>query len=174
MEMSMGTIVTIVLLVSVLVLGIVMIQKIFFSAGDAIDQIDTEITNQIGQLFETGNKKLVIFPQSREITIERGDDPAGFAFSVKNDGVETESFSYEVEAVDFERCGDRFRQADAEAYLIQGEGSFSLGASGKLENPKLVKLDVQESAPACTIVYSVIVEKGRDPYSQADVFVTIK
>ena len=43
MEMSVGTMVTIILLVTVLVLGIFFVQKIFKSGTSAIDNIDTEV-----------------------------------------------------------------------------------------------------------------------------------
>ena len=51
MEMSVGTIVTIVLLMSVLILGIFLVQKVFRSGSNAIDSVDDEIQNQIIQSF---------------------------------------------------------------------------------------------------------------------------
>jgi len=50
MEMSVGTIVTIVLLMSVLVLGVFLVQKIFQSSTNVVDQVDQQVQNQINQL----------------------------------------------------------------------------------------------------------------------------
>ena len=80
MEMSVGTIVTIVLLMSVLVLGIFLIQKIFKTGTSAIDIVDTQITDEMSKLFATEGKNLVIYPSSQQITLRKGDDPKGFAF----------------------------------------------------------------------------------------------
>src|SRR3990167_3393632 len=87
MEMSVGTMVTIVLLMIVLVLGIFFIQRIFSSGTNAIDTIDNEIQSQIQKLFAEEGRKVAIYPTSREIEVKRGDDPKGFAFSVKNNDV---------------------------------------------------------------------------------------
>jgi predicted PurR-regulated permease PerM len=85
MEMSVGTMVTIILLVCVLVLGIFFIQKIFGAGTNAIDSIDNEVQSEIDRLFERENKPLAIYPTSRDVILKKGDDPKGFAFSVKND-----------------------------------------------------------------------------------------
>ena len=51
MEMSVGTIVTIVLLMSVLILGIFLIKNIFSSAKNAIDLTDEQLNAEINELF---------------------------------------------------------------------------------------------------------------------------
>jgi len=107
MEMSVGTIVTIVLLMSVLVLGIFFVQKIFRTGTNAIDTIDSEVQNQISQLFSEEGKKVAIYPTSRQITLKKNDDPKGFAFSVRNNDVESADFSYRVYAVDASKCGNK-------------------------------------------------------------------
>jgi hypothetical protein len=51
MEMSMGTIVTIVLLIAVLILGLVFVRKIMCSGIILTDKIDEGLTNEITSLF---------------------------------------------------------------------------------------------------------------------------
>ena len=92
--MSVGTIVTIVLLMTVLVLGIFLVQKIFFSATNAVESIDTEIQNEIKELFTQEGKKIAIYPPSRDVKMKKGDDPKGFAFSIKNLDFENWYFIY--------------------------------------------------------------------------------
>jgi len=174
MEMSVGTIVTIVLLMSVLILGIFLVQKIFSSSTNAIDTIDNEVQNQITQLFSDEGKKLGVYPTSREITIKKKDDLKGFAFSVKNIGVESEDFSYSIRASDVSRCGKGFTKEIAESYLLGKSDFFSLGPGNSFDMPKLVKFDLNENSPPCTMVYSLEIKKGKEPYASADIFVTIK
>ena len=45
MEMSVGTIVTIVLLMAVLVLGLVLVRTIFKNSTESIDSIDEQVKN---------------------------------------------------------------------------------------------------------------------------------
>lgn len=175
MEMSVGTIVTIVLLMSVLILGIFLIQKIFKTGTNAIDSIDTEVQNQINKLFsDNENGKIAIYPTSRDITLKKSDDPKGFAFSVRNTGVESAEFSFSVEASDVSKCGSTFTKEKADDFLLGGSGTFSLGGGNMLDMPRLVKFILPETAPPCTMIYYLEVEKDSEPYTGADIAVTIK
>jgi hypothetical protein len=174
MEMSVGTLVTIVLLMVVLVLGIVLVQKIFGAGTNAIDTVDNEIQDQINKLFSEEGKKLSVYPTSRQVTLKKGDDPKGFAFSVKNNDVESAEFTYSVEASDVTKCGGGFTENKANNFLLGGSGSFSLGPGNFLDLPRLVKLAVPETAPPCTIIYNLEIDKDGTSYSGADIFVTIK
>lgn len=174
-EMSMTTFVTIVLVVIVMVLGIFFIQKIFTSGTNAIDSIDSQVQSEINKLFsEEEGSKLAVYPTSRQITIKKGDDPKGFAFSVRNDDVNTRQFTYSITADDISKCGNTMTKAIAESYLLGGTGSFELGPGNSLDLPRLVKLDVPELAPPCTMIYSLSVKRGTEAYSVADIFITIK
>ncbi len=173
MEMSVGTIVTIVLLMGVLVLGVFLVQKIFGGATGAIDQINTQVENEIQKLFSDEGKSLAIYPTSRDITIKKRDDPKGFAFSVLNKDVEATEFTYEITADDVSKCGSLTKE-EAEKFLIGGSGSFQLGPGSALDFPRLVKLDIPETAPLCTIIYYINVDKKGTPYAGGEIFVTIK
>lgn len=173
MEMSVGTMVTIVLLMIVLVLGIFFIQKIFKSGSNAIDTIDSQVQSEIQKLFAQEGRSLAVYPTSREVVLVKGDDPKGFAFSVKNQEAEA-SYSFTVIATDVSNCGSGFSATTANSYLIGGTGSFNLGAGKSLDLPKLVKFDIPDSSPVCTIVYTLDIKRLGVSSSTADVFVTIK
>ena len=61
MEMSVGTIVTIVLLMSVLVLGLFLVQRVFSSGTGAIDSIDSQVQNEIQKLFSEEGRTIAIY-----------------------------------------------------------------------------------------------------------------
>lgn len=179
MEMSVGTIVTIVLLMAVLVLGLVLVQKIFGSASNAVDNVDSQIQNQITKLFEDDGAKLVVYPSSREVTLKRKDDtPKGFAFAVRNnDGTKEKELSYSVIAEDVTKCGAGFSEEDAEDLLLGSTGSYTLGpGEDTISNRDLVKFVLNENVPLCTIVYRLVIkdETGNKNYDSATVYVTIK
>ena len=178
MEMSVGTIVTIVLLMSVLVLGIFLVQKVFRSGTNAIDSIDDQVQNEIAKLFAEEDLRLVIYPTSRDITLKKGDESKGFAFSVKNKGTEAAAFSYEVSAepsFDFEgRCGSGFSKSKADYYLLKNSGDFELGPGNAMGLAEIVRFSIPEDATPCTIPYRIQVDKEQVAYEGATVFVTIK
>lgn len=177
MEMTVGTMVTIVLLVVVLVLGLVLVRTVFRSGTDAINQIDSSVQDEIKKLFAEEGKSLVVYPSSRQINLNKGDDPSGFAFSVENKNLENRLFTYNVEAdpnFDFNKCGSSFTAATANSWMIISSGSFDLRGGARTEIPELILFNIPETAPTCTIPYKLDVESGGDPYSGTKVFVTIK
>jgi len=175
MEMSVGTIVTIVLLMAVLILGIFLVQKIFKSSVNAIDEIDNEVQSQITHLFAKEGSRIAIYPTSRQVTMKRGDTPKGFAFSVKNLDVETQKFDYNVEVdsnFDESKCGSTFSIEKGNDWLVISSGSFTLGPGKAMDLPELILLDVPETAPPCTIPYNLIINKGE--YTSAKVYITLE
>ena len=160
----------------VLVLGIFFIQKIFTGGSDAIDIITTELQSQAQKLFARDETaRVVIIPVSREISLKRGDNPKGFAFSVRNNDIDEAEFSYQTLAQDVSKCGISFTKETAEGYLLGGSGSFSLGGGDNLEIPVLVRFVIPESAPPCTILYKVEIKRGTGTYATVtDIAVTIR
>jgi hypothetical protein len=164
MEMSVGTIVTIVLLMSVLILGIFLVQKIFSSSSNAISQIDTKIQGEIDRLFSDEGKKIVVYPKEREINMKKGDT-GGFGFSIMNKEMTNGTFSYLVSANEIgEGCTLTKQQADK--FITLGKsGSTILNSGDKLENAIFVKFNIPESAPLCLIRYNIDVKKDGAVYS---------
>jgi len=173
-ELSTGTMVIIILSMIVLVLAVFFIQKIFFLGTSAVDIVDAEIQNQIQQLFAEEGRKVAVYPTSREITLKKGDTPKGFAFSVKNTDVTSAEFTYNVEASDVTKCGTSFTEETADNFLLGGSGNFALGPGSSLDFPVLVRFVIPETAPPCPIVYRLEIQKGVVPYSDVNIFVTIK
>ena len=182
MEMSVGTLVTLVLLMAVLVLGIILIRSIFSGGTDAVETINNQVIDEINNVFSDESNKISVAPSDRTITLRKGDEPAGFAFSVRNIG-NTATFSYKVEASnDVSKCGTRFTKPEADSYLLVDSGDFELPRGSKLDLPILVKYQISEDAPLCTIVYKLTVCKASACTSESDnlyaqvsqIFVTIK
>jgi len=177
MEMSVGTIVTIVLLMSVLVLGIFLVQKVFQSGTNAVDQINQQVENEINKLFSEEGQTLAIFPTSKQLTIKQGDSK-GFAFSLFNKNVNGNTYNWEVESLSSfnfaERCGSGMTKEKADMFLIVPAGEISLPGSSQMESPELILFDIPEDAPLCTIPYKLTVNPNKgDPFG-ATIFLEIK
>lgn len=160
MEMSVGTIVTIVLLMAVLILGLTLVRTIFFSATDNIDAIDEAIKSQIKDLFsEDSVKKVVILPASREFSVKSGAS-GGFAISIRNTGFDSATFSYEVKVLEVAHtCSLSLAQAD-NLLILGRSGSVEIPSGDSLENPIHVNFRIPEEAPLCDINYQVKILKN--------------
>ena len=144
MEMSVGTIVTIVLLMTVLVLGIFFVQKIFSTGANAVDVVDTQIQSELQKLFANEVTKIAFYPTSREVILKKGDTPKGFAFKIRNNDIEDATFSYMTTAKDTSKCGSTFNEVDADKMLLGGSGEIDVG-KGDISEGVLVKFVVPES-----------------------------
>lgn len=156
-ELSMSTIVIVVLAMSMLILGLVLVQKIFNVAEGAVTDVDKGVRNSIMNMFSDSDSKIIIYPSTRTIEIEQKTQGQGFVFSVRNSGVSTEGFDYSIEVEDNFEIQDQCKisKAQADDWLVIPSGSFTLGPGEIMENPKLVLFNIPENAPPCTIPYVV-------------------
>ena len=165
MEMSVGTMVTIVLLMAVLILGIFFIQKIFGAGTTAIDEIDQSVKNEIRELFsQDESRQIVIYPSAREIRMKKGDS-GGFGFALKNTGYDDGVFSYTISVLEVgSNCQMTEAQADNLIILGKSGSNIQIPSGSELENPILVKFSIPKTAPLCNIRYGIDVKKDGEIY----------
>lgn len=173
--MSVGTIVTVVLLMTVLVLGLVLVRSIFSSGTSAIEGIDSAVQGEIQNLFADEGKKIVVLPSSRQVTLNKGDVNKGFAFSIMNKESTDQTFSYVVSAKNVgSNCQLTLQQADSLIDLGKQQQGLTLNSGSSLEDPIFVRFNVPESTPLCTIRYQIDVSHTSGFYQMAQVDVEIK
>jgi hypothetical protein len=168
LEMSVGTIVTIVLLMTVLILGLVLIRTIFTGAIENVNSIDQSVKNEINKLFSEDNtRKIVVYPPTRQIVIKKGNqDYLGFAFSIRNVETTEGRFTYEVFVNDPDlRTKCNINSNEAEGWIQVGRtGSITIPPGSSMQDPEFVRFLVPENAPPCTVRYGINVEKDRIQY----------
>lgn len=175
MEMSMGTIVTLVLSMTLLILLIVVIRNIAGSANNAIDLTDQQLTSEINKLF--GNdQRLAIYPASGLIESKSGKDSA-FGFGIKNllQGSEGENalFSYEVKVTDAGNCG---RTVDElESLISLGKSASNIFVvPGEVSSVQRVRFEIPSGFPLCTFRVSVLVKANDKNYASDAMDIKIK
>lgn len=164
-ELSIGTVVIIVLAMSMLILGIVLIRSIFSGAKDSITQIDQGVKNEINKLFsENAEKRLVLLPDSKIIKIEQGATGNGFVVSIRNkDDLNAKQFTYKILLESKGSCpNDPISGASPIANIVSGQ-TYTTGflpAGQVMENPRHVRIDISDTAPLCTFTLKVLVDEG--------------
>jgi len=155
MEMSVGTIVTIVLLMTVLVLGLVLIRSIFSSATKSVDSIDSQVTAEINNLFSSENKDLVVsLGTGHSADVRQGAKAFGFVFGYSPDdptALIAGSCDYAISAdVAGTYCSDYTSGREVEEWITTGTNQVSFSERQKNAGYDLVRLNIPESTPICT------------------------
>lgn len=173
MEMSVGTIVTIVLLMSVLVLGIFLVKQIFDSSKSAIDLTDQQLQNEIGKLFES-DAKVVLYPTSGRLKVKSGNSEV-LGVGIRNIATSLEEetrFSYYVAARD-NTCGLSEAQALSLISLGREETDIPIPING-FETSRVTFSVPEVGIPNCILDYRVNVKKGNADYNSEIFQVEIK
>jgi len=155
-EMSIGTMVIIVLSMSMLIFGLILIRGIFSGAMDITEMTDNQLKDQVSKLFGE-DKKLSVYPNTNSIEIKAGERGA-FAIRIKNllKGFESgeKQFSYEVGVADLGNCN-----IDAEKLLgliITGRSFLPTSvATGGEPIVRKVTLEIPEGFPLCSFSYKI-------------------
>lgn len=177
MELSIGTIVILVLGMSMLILGLVLIRTIFSSATGAIKDVDKGVNDAISKAFADSDKILVLYPSARKIEIKQRTQAEGFAFSIRNLENEDKDFKYSV-YVDKEfniisKC--KIKASEADSWLDVNTGTITLKRGASMDSGRLVTFTIPESAPLCSIPFIVDVKYSDGSYYASDqMLVTIK
>ena len=170
MEMSVGTIVTVVLLMAVLILGIFLVQKIFRSAHGAIDLTNQQLQDQIVEIFGKSEAPIAIYPPSKYLDISKGKiDAIGIGIKGPERGGTSQTYSYSIEAKgsDNERnCG--VGNSELSSYIKQGSSETGLDVGpGDIVSRK-VRFEIPEDAPLCLVRYVITVTSSGDAGSKTD------
>lgn len=180
MEMSVGTIVTIVLLMTVLILGLVLVRTIFSSATNAVDLTNAQLTDQINKLFSQ-DKKMVIYPGTSEIDMKRGEQSAigiGIKNRLEGSAGVSPKFDYSV-SVNAEDNSDIQTRCGISVDTVQGWIQGSSGANidfptGEDIQVEKVLFNIPATAPLCSAKVRVEVTTGGGNYATDSFFMTIK
>lgn len=165
----MGTIVTIVLLVSVLVLGVVLIKNIFTSAKGVVDLTDQQLREEINKLFSEDNA-LSVYPGTRFVEIKQTTtDGVGFGIrNIKQGAAGTTAFSYVVGVSDADlttKCGSGFTKETAESWISTGRAESNIPIpSGDFAVQKVL-FEIPVGSPLCTIRFRINVNDSSGAYA---------
>ena len=185
MEMSVGTIVTIVLLMSVLVLGLILIKNIFRTGIDVIKMTDDQLKDEINKLFSEDDK-VVIYPDTRQQEV-RQDEQNGIGLGIRNTltgSGSAKAFDYEIDVSTDATILQRecqIREQEVMTWFVAGsqkEENIHIPSGDFITRKTLLNIPV--GAPLCTIRFSVNVGVrdsaggGRTSFANDFFFITIK
>ncbi len=161
MELSIGTIIIIVIALAFLILGLILVKQIFFSATNNVDILDQKVQSEIQKLF-TEEKRIVVYLSNNIAKPKQGEE-WGVAFAIKNLEMGTGSasdFNYVVNVVDSSSCN--LRPEQALTYIKLGRAETMSIAPGQTAY-RLIRFKIPETAPLCLMRFNINVYKGKSP-----------
>ena len=173
LELSVGTIVIIVIALAFLILGLVLVRQIFFSATHNVDILDQKVQAEIQKLF-TEEKRMVVYLSNNIAKPKQGEE-WGVAFAIKNleTGTINEGrFNYNVKigmgATELKtNCG--ITENQVLSYIALGkEGAMSI-APGQTAY-SIVRFKIPETAPLCLMRFNIDVTMGAERKSYTSDF----
>ena len=167
MELSMSTIVIIVLSVSMLVVGVYFISRLSGVMTGVVDLTDQQLRNEINKLFSE-ESKITIYPGTRlvEIKQEKTDGPGIGIRNLLPGASGNKKFSYTVLVSDSkiqDKCG--INAGTAEAWIATGKSEEDIPIPSGDFSAQKVLFEIPVGAPLCTIRFRVNVEADGTSYA---------
>ncbi len=176
-ELSVGTIVVLVLSMSMLILGLVLVKNIFTGSIYNVQSLNDKVKSEIAKLFsEDETRRSVVYLAENKAEIKQGDD-WGVAFSFRNLQTGTgqgSTFSYTVTAGDMSPDCSGLSKAQAESWIkVHRTGSGISVAPGQSYNV-IINFQVPSTAPLCLVPYDITVKQGAEVYTTESFVVSVK
>ena len=176
MELSISTIVVIVLAMSMLILGLVLVRTIFTGAKYNVDKMNDKVTDEINKLF-VENQKIVVYLANQKVEIGQGND-WGVLFVIKNlktGSPEASKFSYDVSVANPSEvkanCG--INEAEALSWIKAGREVTGIQiAPGDIKD-EYIRFQISQTAPLCIVRYNINVKADGEFYDGASFDVSI-
>jgi hypothetical protein len=168
-ELSLGTIVIVILAVLFLIMGIVLVRQLMCSAIGGIKIFDDAVKESMRNLYVTEDKNVVIKEKYNDIPRASG---YRVGILIKNEDKANTKFSYDIVASDLGSCG--ITKQEAESYIDIGKTGRDMDISIGNDIGIEVIFKIPKDAPLCTIRYTVNAQNGNDPYDSNNFDITIK
>jgi len=164
MEMTVGTIVTIVLLMSALVLGLILTKTIFVNTTENVNTINDQVKNEIKNLFAEDNTKLVVgLGGQNTAKVKQGTANFGipFGFSPTDPlvwGANKRGCTYDVKADEQTTYCIKNGWPSVGNSIITGTINVIFDQVDSTNGYALIKITVPEDTPPCLQRFRVIVK----------------
>ena len=167
-EMSIGTIVTIVLAMSMLILGMVLVKNIFSGSSSNVLQMNDQVKGQINKLFTEDKRTVVNLPN--QIAKIKQNEEWGVSFGVQNlarGTADSGIFAYEIVVAAPEEVTRMCGISDKEVMSWVGAGRVGKDipiAPGETYL-SIVRFIIPDTAPLCIVRFNLKVTKEGKAYA---------
>lgn len=167
-ELSMTTVVIIVLAMIMLALGLTLVRTIFKGAIYTATTLNDQIKNEINKIFEQGST-VGIVSEAGKLEPDRGKDNCVW-WAILAEQAGTYSYKFTISP---EKCAQEgLSSSQIENWFTGLSGTLSMAANQK-EN-KCLLITPPETAPSCVFTLNLEVKKGNVNYGSSSVYIRPK
>jgi hypothetical protein len=167
MELSISTIVVVVLAVMMLIIGSMIINRVGCASIGGVDEMNDKMKQSILDTFRDTNEKITF--KERENEVAKGVE-YGVGFAIKNTEGLSKDFEYNLFVRDVGSCS--FSKEDAENWITLGKSdSFTIG--GGNEYISSFMLLIPSETENCKFRYTMSVNSNGKVYQEANVDISI-
>ena len=154
-ELSMTTVVIIVLAMTMLILGLVLVRTIFQGATYNVQSINDKVRAEINKLFTEEEQAIVVYLPELKATMKMGDTFA-VAFAFRDPDRTGGTFSYSIQADNpSTACG--ITKTEAERFISAGK-TGSITVAGGESWYGLVRFQPTKATPkGCILRYNIVI-----------------
>ncbi len=157
LELSIGTIVVIVIGMSMLILGLVLVRTIFTGATSSVDTLNEQVMNEIVGLFGDDSGNLLIkLGSTNSVTLKPGNKQFNVAIGVQHpDGQSitrsTIQYRIQLDTAGTDNCIRKIGQKGAEGLFATPMNIWNdLGAYSGSTGAALIEIKIPDGTPVCT------------------------
>lgn len=166
-ELSMTTVVVIVLAMLMLILGLTLIRTIFTGAKYNVEQINEKVRDQINKLFVENEQRSAIYLAGSTAKAEQGES-YNIAFAIRNIGA-TGVFSYNTKLISKSCVRD-----DPLKWFILPPSGFGITIADGQTYHDLLSLRPDTTAELCTAKLLIEIQKDGAAYDSPFFIIEIK
>jgi len=169
-EMSISTVVVIVIAVVMLILGLVFVGRIFETATESVDIIDDQVKNELINLFgQSSGKEIIVKLGSQQTAkVRQGTQGFGFVFGIAPSGVTNlDTCRYTIV-----KSGGTCANPDPMTWFPYGTNNKNFDEIGSNTAFALIKLNIPDTQQPCEEKFNIQVTCGswsRTTYFSIDV-----
>lgn len=166
-ELSINTIVVIVLAMSMLILGLVLVKNLFSGANNNVNTIADKTKDEINKLF-TEDQRLIVYLPNRILKVKQGET-WGIEFVIKNlltGKSDDSSFSYEVSVNDPElksKC-QGITEKEISSWISAGRTGTNIAIAPGSKFVDTIRMSIPEDSPLCTIRFNLNIKESGKTY----------
>ena len=175
-EMSINTIVVLVIGVTMLILGLVLVKSIMGGATQNVDAINEKMKGEIDKLFSDETQKSALYLSKGIASIKQGET-YGVAFAIKNVNSKDSTFSYNTTVTtptsDLQSKCD-MTSTEALDLISQGKSDTDIELGSGEAYYTIIRFQPDLGTPLCLIRYRVEIKEGIRAYSTFNFDIQIK
>ena len=172
-ELSMTTVVVIVLAMTMLALGLTLVRTLFTGAIYTAGTLNDQVKNQINQIFQSETTRVGIISEQGQLNPARGKDQCVWWAIVADTGGKYD-YSFTVDPAECAQTakGYHLTKQMIESWFIDLKGSKSLAANDRQQY--CLPLNIPRNAPSCLFKVDLETKKDMVIYGSSTVYIRAK